>query len=77
MFKKNKLKDFFQYITRPKITIYLKSGNVVKTRVFPVTPHAVGFDGLRHRIVNQEMSDICGESNRECVCIRAWWEKWG
>ena len=66
----------FKLLTRPKITIFLKSGNVIRTRVWPSFPHAVLPADLMNRLVTQEMSDICAEANRECVSIRAWWQSW-
>lgn len=65
---------FLRKLTLPKVTIFLKSGNIVKTRWWP--SHVIEIDDMLGRLKKREEFDLCREENRECVSVRKWWQKW-
>lgn len=69
----NIARRLIKYIKRPKITIYLKSGNVVRTRLYPSTSYDWG---STQDILTKQYGDIITHDNREALSYRAWWQSW-
>lgn len=71
--KKSIIKKLKDYITAPKITIYLKSGNIVRTRLFPYSSYDA--DNIVD-LLNRQYGDIIPHENRESLSYRKWWQRW-
>ena len=68
------IKRILKGITAPKITIFLNTGNIVRTRLFPYSSYNTdNMDELRER----QYGDIIPHENREAISYRKWWQKWG
>ena len=60
------MKRFILWLTRPKITIFLKSGNVIRTRKEMCELMDIEFKYI----------DFIDYESCEFISIRKWWQLW-
>ena len=67
------IKKLLKLLTRPKITIFLKTGNVIRTRLFPFSSYNT--DNMEE-LGKGQYRDIVPHENREALSYRKWYQKW-